>query len=407
MQYRRVPKNGDELSVLGFGCMRLPLKGEKIDEGRAIKQIRYAIDNGVNYVDSAPPYHGGQSEKLLGKALSDGYRKRVKVATKLTPFLLNNAEDMEKMLRGQLRKLQTDHIDYYLLHGLEEESWEKLQGFGVLEFLEKARARGKIVNVGFSFHGSLKTFKEIIDSYDWMMCQILYNFLDENLQAGTAGLKYAASKKLAVMVMEPLRGGTLTGRLPAEVKQLYDSAKVRWSPAEWGLRWVWNHPEVTVALSGMNDEDHVAENIRIAQTALPGSMKADELSVIKKVAESYRRLMKVPCTGCQYCMPCPSGVNIPASFRIYNDYCMFGEEQRSRSTYAMMLLGGLRGKRSDASLCKECKLCMERCPQHIAIPEKLKLVLNDLGGPKTEAILDMRKSGHSRNAVKPRKRSAS
>jgi hypothetical protein len=396
-----VPRNGDKLSVLGFGTMRLPLKGEGIDEERAIKQIRYAIDNGVNYVDSAPPYHNGESEKFLGKALLDGYRKKVKIATKLTPFLLSKAEDMDKMLNTQLQKLRTDHIDYYLLHGLEEEFWKKLQGFGVLEFLEKAKGDGKIVNTGFSFHGSLKTFKEIIGAYDWTMCQILYNFLDEKLQAGTEGLKYAASENLAVMVMEPLRGGALASNLPYEAKRFYDKAKIQRSPAEWGLRWVWNHPEVTVALSGMNDENHVAENIKIAETALSGSMNADELAIIKNVAEAYRRLMKIPCTGCQYCMPCPYGVNIPTSFRIYNDYYMFGDEQKSRATYARMLMGGLRGKRSDASLCKECKQCIERCPQHIAIPEQLKLVSNELGGPKTEEILASQKNAQSQNPAKP------
>jgi predicted aldo/keto reductase-like oxidoreductase len=394
MQYRTVPKNGDKLSVLGFGTMRLPLKGQNIDEERAINQIRYAIDNGVNYVDSAPPYHNGNSEKVLGKALLDGYRKKVKIATKLTPFLLNKAEDMDKMLNTQLQKLQTDHIDYYLLHGLEEEFWKKMQGFGALKFLEKAKADGKIVNMGFSFHGSIKTFKEIVDANDWTMCQIQYNFLDEKIQAGTEGLKYAASKNLAVMVMEPLRGGALAGKLPNEVKQFYDNAKIQRSPAEWGLRWVWNHPEVTVVLSGMNDEKQVTENIKTAETALPDSMKAYELATIKNVAESYRRLMKVQCTGCEYCMPCPSGVNIPANFRIYNDYYMFGEEQQSRAMYGMMLMGGLTGKRADASLCKECKQCMERCPQHIAIPQQLKSVSNDLGGPKTEAMLAMIKSAH-------------
>ena len=401
MQYRKVPKNGDKLSVLGFGTMRLPLKGQSIDEDRAIKQIRFAIDNGVNYVDSAPPYHGGESEKVLGKALLEGYREKVKVATKLTPFLLSKAEDMEKMLNMQLQKLQTDHIDYYLLHGLEEEFWKKMQGFGALKFLEKAKVDGKIVNMGFSFHGSIKTFKEIVDANDWAMCQIQYNFMDEKLQAGTEGLKYAASKKLAVMVMEPLRGGLLAGKLPKEVKQFYDNAKIQRSPAEWALRWVWNHPEVTLALSGMNDEKQVAENIKTAETALPHSMKNDELSLIKNVAESYRGLMKVQCTGCEYCMPCPSGVNIPASFRIYNDYCMFGEEQQARGMYAMMLMGGFTGKRADASLCVECKKCMERCPQHIAIPEKLKEVSKDLGGPKTEAMLAMFKSGHLQKPKKP------
>ena len=393
MQYRTVPKNGDKLSALGFGAMRLPLKGQNIDEERAIKQIRYAIDNGVNYVDSAPPYHGGESEKVLGKALLDGYRKKVKVATKLTPFLLSKAEDMDRMLNASLQKLQTDHIDYYLLHGLEEGFWKKLQAFNVLQFLEKAKADGKIVNIGFSFHGSIETFKEIIDANDWTMCQMQYNFMDEKVQAGTVGLKYAASKNLAVMVMEPLRGGALTGKLPNEVKQLYDDAKIRRSPAEWGLRWVWNHPEVTVVLSGMNMKKQVAENVKTAETALPCSMKADELATIKNVAAAYRRLIKVQCTGCQYCMSCPSGVNIPANFGIYNDYCMFGDEQRSRFMYAMRLMGGFGGKRCDASLCKECKQCMDRCPQHIVIPQQLKSVLNDLGGSKTEAIIAMRNSG--------------
>ena len=398
MQYRTVPKNCDKLSVLGFGTMRLPLKGQDIDEKRAIKQIRYAIDNGVNYVDSAPPYHNGESEKVLGKALLDGYRKKVKIATKLTPFMLSKPEDMDRMLNTQLQKLQTDHIDYYLLHGLEEEFWKKMQGFGALKFLEKAQAGGKIINMGFSFHGSLKTFKEIIEANDWVMCQILYNFLDEKLQAGTEGLKYAASKNLAVMVMEPLRGGALAGNLPNVVKQFYDKAKIQRSPAEWALRWVWNHPEVTLALSGMNDENNVEENIKVAETALPGSMKPAELNIIKNVAKSYRGLMKVPCTGCQYCMPCPFGVNIASSFRIYNDYYMFGDEQKSRAIYARMLLGGLSGKRADATLCRECKKCMERCPQHIEIPEQLKSVVKDLGGPKTEAFLAMQEKPQSQRA---------
>jgi len=299
---------------------------------------------------------------------------------------------MDKMLNTSLQKLQTDHIDYYLLHGLEEQSWNKLLGFGVLDFLEKAKADGKIINTGFSFHGSNKTFKEIVDANNWIMCQIQYNFLDETIQAGTAGLKYAASKKLAVMVMEPLRGGALTGKLPTEVKELYDKAEIQRSPAEWGLRWVWNHPQVTVALSGMNEERQVAENIRTAETALPNSMKADELATVKNVAESYRHLMKVQCTGCGYCMPCPSGVNIPNNFKIYNDYYMFGDEQQTRSMYGMFLMGGLSGKRSDASLCKDCKKCMDRCPQHILIPERLKAVAEELGGPKTEAVLAIMKS---------------
>ena len=386
MQYRIVPKNGDKLSALGFGCMRLPMKGQVIDEERAIKQIRLAIDNGVNYVDSAPPYHGGESETVLGKALLDGYRSKVKVATKLTPFMLRKPEDMQKMLNLSLQKLQTDHIDYYLLHGLEAEFWKKMQDFGSIKFLEKAHAEGKIVNMGFSFHGSLSTFKEVIEANDWSMCQIQYNFIDEKMQAGTEGLKYAASKKLAVMVMEPLRGGSLT-KLPKEAQQIYYNAPVKRSAAEWGLRWVWNHPEVTLVLSGMNEESQVIENIKTAETALPNSMKPDELAVIKNVAGAYHKLLKVPCTGCQYCMPCPNGVNIPRNFQAYNDLYISGDEQQARGMYAMFLMGGLTGVRADAALCKDCKQCLVRCPQQINIPEKLKAVAEELGGPKAEAAL--------------------
>lgn len=364
--------------------MRLPLNGNAIDEPRAIKQIRLAIDNGVNYVDSAPPYHGGESEKVLGKALRDGYREKVKVATKLSPFMLEQPEDMQKMLDLQLQKLQTNHIDYYLLHGLDEDTWAMMQDFGALTFLEKAKAEGKIINMGFSFHGTLSTFKEIVDANDWVMCQIQYNYLDEHLQAGTEGLRYAASRKLAVMVMEPLRGGALTGKVPVEVQRLYADSKLGWSPAEWGLLWVWNHPEVTLALSGMNDEAQVTENLKIANQALPNTLTTEELTVIKKVKAAYRRLMKVPCTGCSYCMPCPEGVNIPGNFSIYNDYWMFSDEQASKNLYGLVLEGGFSGERSDASLCKQCKKCVERCPQHIDIPSQLQEVSKTLGSPKSD-----------------------
>ena len=387
MQYRTVPKNGDKLSALGFGCMRLPQKLAKIDEQRAINQIRFAIDHGVNYFDTAPPYHAGQSEKLLGKALQDGYRERTKVATKLSHFMLQKPEDMDKMLNMQLSKLQTDHIDYYLLHSLDADAWSKLQGFNVLKFLEKAQKDGKIINTGFSFHGLRHTFKEIIGSNDWTMCQMQYNFLDENLQAGTEGLQYAASKKLAVMIMEPLRGGILAGKQPKEVQQIYDNTNSGRTPAEWGLRWVLNHPEVTVILSGMNDECQIEENIKTAETALPCSLSQNDLAVMTKVASTYRRLMKVPCTGCAYCMPCPNGVNIPSNFSIYNQYNMFGKKLYTRGMYAVMLKGVLHGDSADASLCKNCGVCTQKCPQHIAIPEELKAVNRKLGGTQTKIML--------------------
>lgn len=386
MQYRVVPKNGDKLSVLGFGLMRLPHKNLKIDEERSINQVRLAIDSGINYLDTAPPYHAGESERILGKALQDGYREKVKIATKLTHFMLRKPEDMEKMLNLQLSKLQTDHIDYYLLHALDAACWRKLQGLNVLDFLKKAQREGKIINTGFSFHGSQATFREIIEANDWTMCQIQYNFLDEKMQAGTEGLRYAASQKLAVMVMEPLRGGSLAGKLPKDVKKIYDEAPVKRTAADWALRWVWNHPEVTVVLSGMNDEAQIQENIATAETALPNSMNQEELAIVNKVATTYRRLMKVPCTGCAYCMPCPNGVNIPSNFNLYNQYQMFDNKFMDRGMYIVTLMGIMNGERSDASLCQNCGVCVKKCPQHINIPEELKNVKSCLGGTQTKLM---------------------
>jgi len=366
--------------------MRLPTKRGRIDEDRATRQIRYAIDKGVNYVDTAVPYHGGESERFLGRALSGGYREKVKLATKLPPWSVKTREDMDRILDIQLKKLQTDRIDYYLLHSLEAGQWKRLQDLGVLKFLESAKAAGKIRNAGFSFHGDRRTFREIIDAYDWIFCQIQYNFLDETNQAGTEGLRYAASKNIAVMVMEPLRGGMLAGKLPKEVREIYDRAEMRRSAAAWALRWVWNHPEVTVVLSGMNDENHIAENLKTCEDALPGSMTAVELATIEAVAGTYRRLLKVGCTGCAYCMPCPFGVNIPQCFFLYNDYSMGGNHLMTRGLYGMGLMGGM-GPRADASLCRSCGKCAKACPQKIAIPDELKKVRSTLGGLRTKILL--------------------
>lgn len=367
--------------------MRLATKRGSIDEERATRQIRDAIDQGVNYIDTAVPYHGGESERFLGRALLGGYREKVKLATKLPPWSVKTREDMDRILEIQLKKLQTDHIDYYLLHSLEAGQWKRLLDLGVLEFLESAKAAGKILNAGFSFHGDHRTFEEIIDAFPWVFCQIQYNFLDETNQAGTEGLHYAASKNIAVMVMEPLRGGMLAEKLPEEVEQIYGRAKVKRSAAAWALRWIWNHPEVTVVLSGMNDEQHIAENLKTCEDALSGSMTADELATIEAVAGVYRRLMKVGCTGCGYCMPCPFGVNIPQCFSQYNDYSMGGNRLMTRGMYGMMLMGGMSGTRADASLCRSCGRCTEACPQKIAIPEELKKVRSTLGGLRTKVLL--------------------
>jgi uncharacterized protein len=382
MLYRKMEKTGDELSVLGFGCMRLPQKsgtpGEgKIDEKRATAQIRYAIDQGVNYIDTAMPYHRGASEPFLGRILRDGYREKVRLATKLPPFLVRAFGDMDRLLATQLDKLGTDHIDYYLLHGLYRESWDKMKTMNALGFLEKAKADGRIVNAGFSFHGDLDTFKEIVDAYDWSFCQIQYNFMDECNQAGTEGLKYAASKGLGVVVMEPLRGGHLAGMVPREVESIWKGAEVKRSAAEWALRWVWNHPEVTVVLSGMNDEAHIQENIRIAGEALPDSLTEKELALVSRVEAAYRKLTKAGCTGCRYCMPCPSGVDIPACFQAYDISHMFNGTRWARQTYMVFVSGALGSDPAYASMCKECGKCLEKCPQHLQIPELLKEVAEE------------------------------
>jgi len=380
MLYRKVPKTGDELSVLGFGYMRLPLKkGGGIDEERAIRQLRYAVDHGVNYVDTAPAYHFGRSENVLARALADGYRNKVRLATKLPPWSVRSREDMDHILDGQLSTLNTDHIDYYLLHSLSGSNWEKMKNLGVREFLDSAKNAGRIKNTGFSFHGDFASFKEIVDSYAWEFCQIQYNYLDEHNQAGTRGLEYAAEKHLAVMIMEPIRGGNLAGQVPEEVKKIWEESTVKRSPAEWALRWVWNHPEVTVVLSGMNNELHIDENLRMANDALPNSLTPDELAIIARVRDMYLRLMKVNCTGCGYCMPCPAGVDIPGCFSLYNAHHLFPHDRSAKFHY-IGRHGGLLSNVSYAGLCRECGKCIKTCPQHIPIPERLREVSKEMEG---------------------------
>lgn len=384
MLYRKIKKNGDDLSILGFGCMRFPQKkgtlGDgKIDEERAKKQIFYAIDNGINYFDTAMPYHMGASELFLGKVLTDGYREKVKLATKLTPFYVNKPEDMESLLNTQLKKLNTDHIDYYLIHSLERKSWDKMKSFGVLELLEKAKKDQRIINSGFSFHGDRKTFIEIIDAYDWEVCQIQYNYLDEQNQASRRGLKYAASKDIGVIIMEPLRGGNIARKIPAEVKDIWAQAENKRTPAEWAFRWIWNHPEVSVVLSGMNEEEHIKENIKIANEAFPESLADNEIQLISRAKKKYIDLMKVGCTGCHYCMPCPSGVNIPLCFEIYNSAHMFGSLRKAKMQYLWFLFG-VSSDAASASLCEKCGECEEACPQNIPIRRHLEDVAEEFEG---------------------------
>lgn len=386
MQYREIKKNGEKLSVLGYGAMRFPTKGSKIDEELASKQLYSAIDSGVNYIDTAYPYHNGKSESFLGKALAkDGYREKVKIATKLPHWSTGSKADMDKILDEQLKKLQTDYIDYYLIHALNGDSWEKCKNKGVIEFLDDALAKGKIKYAGFSFHGAAEDFNKIVDDYDWVFCQIQYNYLDTENQAGTAGLEYAASKDIAVMVMEPLRGGNLAKTPPKEVKAVWNKAEIKRSPAEWSLKWIWNHPEVTLVLSGMNNDEHIRENMRVADETPPNSMTELELSLVSEAAETFRRVMRVGCTSCQYCMPCPKGVNIPSCFEMYNSYHTFGDKG-SKFMYLIMN-GGIGKEATFASQCVNCGLCVKKCPQNIAIPEELAKVKKDMEGFFTKPLI--------------------
>jgi uncharacterized protein len=380
MLYRKMPKTADELSILGFGCMRLAQKDGHIDEDRATSQVRHAIDRGVNYVDTAWPYHGGASEPFLGRALAGGFRERVRLATKLPTWLVKTRADMDRFLDTQLQKLATARIDYYLVHSLTGDTWDRAAALGVAEFLDRAKADGRIVHAGFSFHGEREDFKRIVDAYPWEFCQIQYNFLDEERQAGTEGLRYAASKGLGVIVMEPLRGGLLGAAPPPAVAALWQEAGTLRSPAEWALRWVWNHPEVTVALSGMNHEAQVEENLAAATDAHPGSLTAAELDLVARVGRKYREIMKVGCTGCGYCQPCPSGVDIPGNFDLFNAFHTFGKVDEAKFLYAVRGSGVLSGQPAYASLCARCLECLEKCPQHLEIPDLLEQVAAEFEG---------------------------
>jgi uncharacterized protein len=379
MLYRTMPKSDDHLSILGFGCMRFPQVKGKIDEVRSTAQIESAIENGINYFDTAFPYHMGASEPFLGKVLSGGLRDRVYVATKLPPWSIKTAEDMDRILDIQRSKLQTEYIDYYMIHTLNRTSWRRLKELGVYDFLERAKQDGRIRHTGFYFHGEREVFPEIIDDYDWTFCQIQYNYLDINFQAGTLGLKHAAKKNVGVIVMEPLRGGNLAKTPPKAIQEIWDESDIKRTPAEWALRWIWDHPEVCVVLSGMTEESNIEENLRIAADAHPQTLTSDEGQLVERAQKNYHKLMKAGCTGCGYCMPCPSGVDIPTCLKNYNDYHLFDKSENAKMLY-FQTSGITGGKPSYASLCNECGECIEQCPQQLPIPDLLKEVTKDFEG---------------------------
>ena len=380
MQYRTFGKKVKDFrpSALGFGAMRLPILNEdtaQINETEAIRMIRYAIDHGVNYVDSAYAYHGGKSEIVVGKALKDGYRQKTRLATKLPTYLLKTEADTERFLDEQLKKLDVDHIDFYLLHALGKSRWEACQQLKVLDVMARALADGRIRHLGFSFHDDLAAFKTIIDGSDmWEFCQIQYNYMDVERQAGTEGLRYAASKGLGVVIMEPLLGGRLANTHPPEaIQRIWDAAPVRRSPAEWGLQWVWNQPEVSVVLSGMSSFEQVVQNVESAGRSGVDSFTPPESAVIDKVRETYRALQPIACTACNYCQPCPSNIPIPEHFARYNDAVAYNAFPLYRRGYSRM------DETKKANACAVCRECLDKCPQHLEIPDLLVEVHRVLG----------------------------
>ena len=372
MQYRKFGKLDWEVSALGFGAMRLPVVNKNqgnIDESEAIRMMRYAFDHGVNYVDSAYGYHQGNSEIVIGKALKDGYREKVRIATKIPSHEVHAAQDFDRCLNEELKRLQTDQIDFYLLHHLDKTSWPKVRDLGVLRWADSAIADGRIGYFGFSFHDSFEVLKEIIEAYNnWTLCQIQYNYMDEQTQAGTLGLDYAHKKGLAVVVMEPIRGGRLV-RPPETVAKLWANAPVQRTPQEWALRWVWNHPEVTLVLSGMSNMQQVVENVAYAEYSHPHNLTPGDLALIGQVRDAYRSLSPVLCTACRYCMPCPNVVDIPHIFDLYNEAMIYNSPEKPRKYY-----GDTREIKREqrADNCIKCEQCLEKCPQKIPIPELLE-----------------------------------
>ena len=387
MVKRLVKRNGDEIFPLGIGAMRLPTKNNSIDRESAQEFILYAIENGVNYIDTAYAYHGGESESFLGDILSlsgsDGvkYRDKIKLSTKLPSWMVRSREDMDAFLNEQLRKLQTDFIDYYYVHSVDLSTILRLKDLGLYEFLEKAKADGKIRNIGFSYHGSPHEFQTLIDDFPWDMVLVQYNYLDVNAQAGIRGIQYAYENDIAVFVMEPLKGGLLAGELPPEVSALFDEVDSSKSSVDWALSWVFNQNEITCVLSGMGSLDQMKENMAIAERVEIGSLSDDEIDVLDKVQGIFNSMMKINCTGCGYCLPCPKGVNIPDCFNVYNEKYLFNKKAFGVLPHAMvnyyMVVGGITNKQASAGLCNHCGRCKRLCPQSLDIPNELDRVKSE------------------------------
>ena len=377
MQYRK-DKNGNDLSVLGYGCMRFSRKGGGVDIDKAEREIMTAYEAGVNYYDTAYVYVG--SEAALGEILErNGIRDHIKIATKLPQYLVTSPTAIDRYFDEQLSRLRTDHVDYYLMHHITDIAmWEKLKSMGILEWIERKKQSGAIRQIGFSYHGNSDGFIQVLSDYDWDISQIQYNYYDEHSQAGVTGLKAAAAKGVPVVIMEPLRGGKLVNMLPDAAKKVMSESERGWLPAEWSFRWLFDQPEVTVVLSGMNSVDMVRENCRTASEALPGTLTPADKETLARVTAAIHEREKVGCTGCRYCMPCPKGVDIPGTFAAYNRAACDG---RLRGMYEYAMCTALRKDSTAASNCVGCGKCEQHCPQHIPIRQELRNARRVLEGP--------------------------
>lgn len=378
MQYRSFGKLDWQVSALGFGCMRLPIIGGDagaIDQEKTNEMLRRAIDGGLNYVDTAYVYHNQKSELALGIALKDGYRGKVRIATKLPIWLVEKSDDFDRMLDEELKRMQTDHVDFYLMHSLGLASWEKILKLGLLNRAEDALADGRIRYLGFSFHDNLDVFQQIVDGYDkWTFCQIQYNYMDTEFQAGKAGLQYAAGKGLAVVIMEPLRGGRLAADLPA-ARPIWAQAAHKRTPADWALQWLWSQPEVSVVLSGMSTLEQVEQNLISAEQSRVGLLTAEELALIGKVRQTLEGLSPIDCTHCEYCLPCPNSVNIPRVFSYYNRVAMYDDLDGMRFQYRNFM-----ENEQKAANCVQCGECLPKCPQGLPISDWMPVIEDVLGG---------------------------
>lgn len=371
MLYREYGKTNKKVSILGFGCMRFPTIDNKIDENKSIEMIQYALSKGVNYFDTAYTYHNSESESFIGKAL-EHCRKDIFIATKLPSWLIKSRDDMDRIFNEQLTRLRTDYVDFYLVHALNKEYFTNLINNGLFEFLNSIKKSGKAHHIGFSFHDSLDVFKEIVDSYDWEFCQIQYNYLDTHYQAGAEGLEYAANKGLGIAIMEPLRGGKLANNIPDDIQALWYTASNKRNPVEWALKYLWNDSRINVVLSGMSSFSNIIDNINFAETSTPNCLNEKELNLINEVTNAYKAKIKVNCTECKYCMPCPVGVNIPRNFDLLNRTSLFNDIEGSKKSYDSM------ANENKALSCIKCGKCEKLCPQNIEIRAKLEEVVNTL-----------------------------